>query len=216
MIREITIVGGTHGNEYLGPALIRKFEQQASFSNSRTGVTTLLANPEAVSAGVRFMDEDLNRSFSDDILSGGSNLIHEHRRAREINQLLGPKPCPDRFIIDLHSTTANMGMTLIVRDNNPFNLKAAAYVQQHCPDVKIIVSDVDRRFSRTLNGIAEFGLTVEVGAIPNGVVRHDLFVETEAVVLYLVEYLNHLAAQQPPVLPSEGRGLSGQRTNFLP
>ena len=202
MIREITIVGGTHGNEYLGPALIRKFEQINPFASSRIPVSTFLANPAAVKAGLRFIDEDLNRSFSDEILTGPSDPVYEHNRAREINEQLGPKPNPGRFLVDLHSTTASMGMTLIVKDNNPFNLKTAAYVQQHCTDVKIIMSDVDSQFSRTLNSLCDHGLTVEVGAIANAVVRHDLFANTEVVVARIVEFLDLMAEQKPVLLPS--------------
>ena len=202
MIREITIVGGTHGNEYIGPTLIRRFEQYYSFADSLTPVNTFLANPAAFAAGLRFIDSDLNRSFSDDILTGFSTSVYEHGRAREINDQLGPKPDSERFLIDLHSTTASMGMTLIVKDDNPFNLKAAAYVQQNCPDVRIIMSDVDRQFSRTLNSLCDHGLTVEVGPIANAVVRHDLFAETEAVVTRIVEYLNLVAGQKPVSLPS--------------
>ncbi|MGI9277778.1 MAG: aspartoacylase [Endozoicomonas sp.] len=202
MIREITIVGGTHGNESIGPALLKKFEQCHPFACSSIPVSTFLANPAAVTAGRRFIDEDLNRSFSDDILASPVSPVYEHDRAREINEQLGPKPNPERFLIDLHSTTANMGMTLIVKNDKPFNLKAAAYIQQHCPDVRIIMSDVDRRFGRTLNSLCDHGLTVEVGPIANAVVRHDLFAETEAVVARAVEYLNFLAGHEPGLLPS--------------
>ena len=199
MIHEITLVGGTHGNEYLGPTLIQRVNALGMYSNNPIPVSTFLANPRAYSAGIRFIDEDLNRSFSDDILSSTGGICYEHLRAREINQQLGSKPDAHRFIIDLHSTTANMGMTLILRDTITLNLHAAAYAQQQHPDIKIILSDLDQKHSRSLNSLSEFGLTIEVGPIPNAVIRHDQLIKTEAVIASLVEYIS-LSQNNPSVL----------------
>ncbi|KEQ19265.1 aspartoacylase [Endozoicomonas numazuensis] len=201
MIKKITIVGGTHGNELIGPYLIRKLEQDKSFSQSAIPVDYLLANTEACKRASRFIDADLNRSFTDEILNNNDDSVYEHRRAREINQLLGPKANNDRFIIDLHSTTSNMGMTLIVRDQAAFNLQAASYVQQHMPDVKVILSDRDKSFSRTLNSLSDYAMAIEVGPLPNGVLRHDQFAETEVVIKHLIDFTLMRHSQQPTALP---------------
>ena len=190
MIQEITLVGGTHGNEYLGSTIIERINNLGIYQNNPVPVSTLLANPRATQAGVRFIDEDLNRSFSDDVLSATGGTCYEHLRARELNRQLGPKTNRQRFLIDLHSTTANMGMTLILRDRTPFNLQAAAFAQQQHPDIKLILSDLDQKYSRSLNSICEFGLTIEVGPIANAVIRHDLLLQTEAVVNSLIEFIN--------------------------
>ena len=139
---------------------------------------------------MRFIDEDLNRSFSDDILSATGGVCYEQIRAREINRQLGKKNNRHRFLIDLHSTTANMGMTIILRDQTLFNLQAAAYAQLQHPDIRLIFSDLDQKYSRSLNSICEFGLTIEVGPIANAVLRHDLLLQTEAVITSLVEFIN--------------------------
>ncbi|MET4693111.1 aspartoacylase [Endozoicomonas lisbonensis] len=201
MIQEITLTGGTHGNEYLGPTIIQRLDSLGTYQNSNISVSTLLANPRATKAGVRFIDEDLNRCFSDDVLSASGCTCYEHLRAREINRQLGPRPNRHRFLIDLHSTTANMGMTLILRDRSPFNLQAAAYAQQKHPGIKLILSDLDQKYSRTLNSICEFGLTIEVGPIANAVIRHDLLLETEEVIASLVEFINLSHHQHPINLP---------------
>ena len=201
MIQNITLVGGTHGNEYLGPTIIQRVEALGTFQGSDVSVSTFLANPRATKAGLRFIDEDLNRSFDDDILSASGCVLYEHLRAREINRLLGPKSNPHRFLIDLHSTTANMGMTLILRDQLPYNLQAAAYAQQKHPDIKLIHSDLDLKYSRSLNSICEFGLTIEVGPIANAVIRHDLLRQTEAVIASLIEFVNLKHQQQTVELP---------------
>ncbi|WP_422132723.1 aspartoacylase [Endozoicomonas sp. ALD040] len=202
MIKRITIVGGTHGNELIGPNLIRKLEQDGSFKQSVIPVDYLLANVEAYKAVRRFMDADLNRSFTDDILNGDDDSVYEHRRARKINQLLGPKANNDRFIIDLHSTTSNMGMTLIIKDQAAFNLKAASYVQQQMPEVKIILSDRDNQFSRTLNSLSDYAVTIEVGPIPNGVLRHDQFSDTESVIQHLVDFTQMPENERDNILPA--------------
>ncbi|WP_461537571.1 aspartoacylase [Spongorhabdus nitratireducens] len=210
MIKNISIVGGTHGNEFLGPYLIHKLQNQKTFAASSIPVDFLLANPEAHKKSVRFIDSDLNRSFSDEILqtqdvdsyTTGYTDSYEHQRAREINDLLGPKPVDDRFIIDLHSTTSNMGMTLIVREGQLLNLQAAAFVQQTYPEVRIIVSD-SQRANGVLNSISHFGLAIEVGPIPNGVIRQDLFDMTEQVIHKLVEFLQLSSEQQTSITSDE-------------
>ena len=187
MIKQITVVGGTHGNEWLGPVLIDRVESEQTFLGGAIRVSTLLANPRAYQAGVRFIDKDLNRCFTRQILSG-SESYYEHQRAREIHKLLGNS---DNFIIDLHSTTSNMGLTVIVSSKDKVSLRAAAYVQQHMPEVKLIQSDRDLKVSKTLNSISGLGLSIEVGALPNNVVRHDLLEGTEKIVHLLIEYLEH-------------------------
>lgn len=203
MIQEITLAGGTHGNEYLGSTIIDRVESLGTYRNNPVPVSTCLANPRATQYGVRFIDEDLNRSFSDDVLSATGGICYEHIRAREINRQLGPKTNRHRFLIDLHSTTANMGMTIILRDRTPFNLQAAAYAKLQHPDIRLIFSDLDQKYSRSLNSICEFGLTIEAGPVANAVLRHDLILQTEAVIASLVEFIN-LSQNQPPVdLPDQ-------------
>lgn len=54
----ILVIGGMHGNEPLGPSVVKMFEQCPS-----TNVDTLIANPAAYKNKTRFVDQDLNRSF---------------------------------------------------------------------------------------------------------------------------------------------------------
>ena len=57
---------------------------------------------------------------------------HEAQRGREVHADLGPKgdSASADFIIDMHSTTANMGCTIIVNSYCDLALKAAAYLQE--------------------------------------------------------------------------------------
>ena len=202
IIEKITIVGGTHGNEFIGPYFIRKAEQAGTFQDNAIEVSTLLANPEAFAQARRFMDQDLNRSFSSDILSGTQDQ-HEYQRAREISRHFSQDKLSQHFIIDLHSTTANMGITLIVRNNEPLNLRAAAYVQKNMPEARILLSDMDHVQHQSLNSISRFGIVIEVGPLPNAVLRHDLFEATEKVVELVVKFLTLSKTREEPKLPEE-------------
>lgn len=64
-IKHVLIVGGTHGNELTGVYLLKKFEQCPELIRRPSFETiTLLGNPKAVEAGVRYIDKDLNRCFN--------------------------------------------------------------------------------------------------------------------------------------------------------
>ena len=197
-IDQVTIVGGTHGNEFLGPYFLEKISQTHLYKDAPVEVLTLLANPEAFSKSVRFVSHDLNRSFSKDQLDLELNSI-EIQRALTIKSQFDSSE-KKQFVIDLHSTTSNMGITLIVRDNDPFNLHAASYVQQHIPEVRILISDSEKQ-QQTLNSVSQWGLTIEVGPIPNGVVRHDLFKATEKTVTRLIKFLSLCKTREEPKLP---------------
>lgn len=197
-IDQVIIVGGTHGNEFPGPYFLRKVDQTGLYNNKPVEVTTLLANPDAFSKSVRFIDNDLNRSFTTKQLNSDSDSI-EIRRAQEIRALFDSSD-KQQFVIDLHSTTSNMGITLIVRDNDPLNLHAAAYVRQQMPEVHILISDSEKQH-QTLNSINQWGLTIEAGPVPNGVVRHDLFDATEKAVSQLIRFLSLGKTREEPRLP---------------
>jgi len=129
-ISRVAIVGGTHGNEFTGAYLIKKFETTPEIIKRPSFETlTLLANPQAFQAGKRYIDKDLNRCFTNQVLESSLESVYEENRAKFINKLLGPKGNPQfDFILDLHSSTANMGLTIILLNNHPFNLKLAAYL----------------------------------------------------------------------------------------
>ena len=61
---KILVLGGMHGNEPLGPEVVKLFKAAPV-----AGVSAVLANPEAIAANRRFTEEDLNRSFPGDPIS---------------------------------------------------------------------------------------------------------------------------------------------------
>jgi aspartoacylase len=190
-IANIAIVGGTHGNEYTGIYLLKIFKERQIFSKFKSFQTTLLlSNPKAFENQSRFIDFDLNRSFLNKDLADITLSAYEKNRSKAINNILGPKGnAKTDLIIDLHTTTANMGVTIILVDNNDFNLKMAAHLQSQLKDISIFYispSDSDNPY---LNSIAEYGFSLEVGPIPNGIVRHDILTKTYQTIICCLEFI---------------------------
>jgi hypothetical protein len=57
-MKQILVLGGMHGNEQLGIALVKLLEAKPI-----AGINTMIANPRAVTAVTRYTESDLNRSF---------------------------------------------------------------------------------------------------------------------------------------------------------
>ena len=81
----------------------------------------LLANEAAIDSCQRFVDTDLNRCFSQSKLrSCDVPDTYEWRRAREINERIGPRfsLAAADVCIDLHNTTSNFGCGIIITDTS--------------------------------------------------------------------------------------------------
>jgi aspartoacylase len=204
-VRTVTIVGGTHGNEYTGVWCIRQWEARRGEYEKlypSLEISTLLGNPDAHLENKRFIDTDLNREFAEERLNR-----HLHRekvpveaiRAREINDLLGPKcegeePCTD-LVLDLHTTTSNMGITLIVPEGDTLMTQAAAFVMHRCnaalgeDSCRILLHAIaDRSHRPNLSSAARHGFTIEVGPVPQGVLRHDAIDKTYAALHAVLDF----------------------------
>jgi len=184
LIKKVVICGGTHGNELTGVYLAKKYGW-------------FLANPAAVAVCHRYIDKDLNRSFSlSNLKAKSENLCAEELRAREINSLLGQKgseTAPD-LIIDIHNTTANMGITLILSSNDPIILGISAIIETEFKDVHIYLQLESRKESPYLGTIAKRDVCIEAGPQPHGTLNAELFFKVERVVfrfLELVEVWNN-------------------------
>ena len=173
--KTVYIVGGTHGNERTGVMLVRQWQQDSAPVQRKTFITRLLtANPDAVRCNTRFRHQDLNRSFGPSRQDGAAAENYEIRRAREIRELMAASRARGRvFAIDLHTTTSNMGVTLIT-DTAPGNLILAAHVKQRDPMVHIYAFPPGKRIDSCLRTAADGGLGLELGPVPQGVVRHDV------------------------------------------
>lgn len=111
----LIVVGSVHGNEPAGvEALLEISEKLTEISQRFRGRVYLLAgNTRALPRRVRFIDRDLNRSWTKNNLgvvgSQRSRKVSECRELTEIDQLLDSILITARaevFVLDLHSTSA--------------------------------------------------------------------------------------------------------------
>ncbi|NJO77948.1 MAG: aspartoacylase [Cyanobacteria bacterium RM1_2_2] len=191
LISRVLIVGGTHGNEFTGAYLIKKLEHYPALAHRASFETlTLFANPQAFAAKRRYIDKDLNRCFRRPDLQNLNLTSYEDLRAREIDRQFGAKgETPVNVIVDLHTTTSNMGLTVMV-DDHPFNLRLAAHLKAVNPSVNVYALPESRRAAAGLPSICPFGCTIEVGPIAQSVLNAEIFQKTEALVHTVLDYLD--------------------------
>jgi succinylglutamate desuccinylase len=203
-IRRVAIVGGTHGNEWTGIYLVKKFEQFPELIRRSSFETiTLMGNPKAIAANQRYIDQDLNRCFSCEDLSNPALTSYEEQRAKAIAAQLGSKENPQvDFIIDLHSSTANMGLTILPSSTDPFNLRLCAYLSQIDPEVRITCGIACHQDTPMLRSLSPLGCTIEVGAIAQGVLDARHFQQTEMLVHAILDYLDANNRGNPMPIPS--------------
>lgn len=199
-IKRVVIVGGTHGNELTGIFLVKKFQRLPTLIQRFTFETyTLLANPKAYEIGRRYVDTDLNRCFQRRDLENLNLFSYEAQRAKVIYLTFGTGGIIGAdFVVDLHTTTSNMGLTVIMRNKHPFNLRLAAYLISINPNVKVLDSGLKTLDSPYLDSICQFGCTIEVGAVAQGVLNATLFQQTEELIYAILDYLEAYNQGTPP------------------
>ncbi len=203
-IRRLAIIGGTHGNEFTGAYLVKKLKRFPNLvKRSSFETTTLLANPQAFAVARRYVDRDLNRCFSIKDLGNPQCSSYEDKQAKVIHQVLATEENSKvDAIFDLHSTTANMGLTIIPVSDRPFNLQLAAYLSSIDPTIKVYQwqQSHDRCFLRSR---FELGLTIEVGPIAQGVLNAWFFEQTEKLLCTILDYIEAYNRGQAPTAPSQ-------------
>jgi aspartoacylase len=198
--RTILIVGGTHGNERTGARLVRHWSAEPGFL-TRTGIATelLLANPSAVKANRRFIDRDLNRAFDPVDTANTALEGQENRLARALTRRFKPDGVPRcDLIIDMHTSTANMGVTLI-SDTNPFNLKLAEACRRRLNGARIYAFGPETLIHTGLRSMGRHGIGIEVGPTPQGVLRHEVLTQTRDAVGALLDVASDINGNGWPV-----------------
>ncbi|WP_341531946.1 aspartoacylase (plasmid) [Nostoc sp. UHCC 0302] len=205
LIKFVMIIGGIHGNELIGVYLIKLFEkvphliQRPSFESS-----TLLANPKAVAECRRHIEKDLNRSFNREDLNDPTLSTFEDKLAKQIyKNLKSQNQSQISMFVDLHSTTANMGLTLILVKLHPWLLQLAVYLSSINPEVRVIYIPSNAA-NNVLISQCELGFAIEVGPVPQGVLDAVLFQKTKEIVYAILDYLQAF-----------NQGLTQSNTNTL-
>lgn len=159
---KVVIIGATHGNEKTGAWLIEKWKAQPSLLPSKHEYLLLMGNPKALEQNLRFVDFDLNRSFN-----GGNqdSKTYEYIRAKELkNKLKEWTKGEDFFLIDLHTTTSNMGTTFIMSEKERLNAEVMRIVQNQLPESHLLFSFYDQQ-NIYLNSLSRYGVLIEVGPV---------------------------------------------------
>jgi len=195
-IRSLGIIGGVHGNERTGVEVVRQWQRRhlsAQFSGLHCHY--FLANPRAIAANQRYIDRDLNRCFRQRDLDNTALIGYEYGRARELAQQIAAAEID--LIIDLHTTTADMGTTLILNQSQPLLLNLAAYLSQADPTIRVLqyAPQADLPYIR---GLCPLGLTIELGPVPQGINDPTAIAKTQETLIKILNYLQVLTSGNPP------------------
>ncbi|MFM7087805.1 MAG: aspartoacylase [Cyanobium sp.] len=186
----VLVVAGTHGNEINAPWLIEHAlaaAQPAGSAGPAGGggmalegllLETVIGNPAARAAGRRYLERDLNRSFVPSLLAASGPVPLEVERARQLLHSHGPQgqqPC--LVALDLHSTTAAMGNSLVVYGRRPVDLALAAALQRQL-GLPVYLHEADARQTGFLVERWPCGLVIEVGPVPQGVLQPAIVQQT--------------------------------------
>lgn len=206
MIKNVAIVGGTHGNEYTGIYLLKQWQKNKDIvERDSFELEMVFANPRAYDANRRYTDCDLNRQFLLHDLANSELSNYEQSRAKVINQQLGPKGTEQTkcdFIIDLHNTTSNMGPSLIILQSDDFNLKLAAYVKMKMPKAVIVLEDqIPVAEQAYLCSVAPQGVIIEIGPQPQSVLRQDILDWMQEMTTHVLDYVDLSNQGELPQLP---------------
>lgn len=205
---KVLVVAGTHGNERNAPWLLEQtglIGAQGSpalqLDAAGLAVVGLIGNPEAYAEGRRYCDRDLNRSFTPELLQDQARPVRELRRARALLAAHGPQGAdPCLVAIDLHSTTAAMGNSLVVYGRRPADLALAAALQGDL-GLPIYLHEADARQNGFLSERWPCGLVIEVGPVPQGVLSAMVIQQTR---LALESALRRLAEARSGALALPG------------
>lgn len=199
-IKKIGLVGGTHGNELTGVYLLRKWMAEPALVQ-REGLDTrlLMANPRAIRAGKRYMDRDLNRCFSRELLDEPLRNCSEMERALSIDSKLGPKGSSEAcdLIVDLHNSTAAMGLTLIVSRLDPFLLFACKRLLAADDQIRVYLMPEEQESSPYLPSISPRDICLEAGPQAHGILCADLFLGVERTVHRILDLAVEWNSESP-------------------
>ena len=163
-LKKILIVSGTHGNEINPVWAINQFNKQFKTIDKNIEYKFVIGNPLAYERGCRYIDNDLNRSFDLNRYSL-NNSIYEIERANFLVEKFGVnglEPC--QIAIDLHTTTANMGTSIVMYGRRKRDFCLAALLQ-HKFGLPIYLHEKDEKQTGFLVEAWPCGLVIEIGSV---------------------------------------------------
>ena len=106
--KKVLILGSQHGDELSGERLYRHIRR--SHPNIYDCIKFMLGNPKARKLGTRFVESDMNRSYT------GARDTYEQRRAMKILEMIEREGYD--LVLDLHTTTVEQPPCLILEEIN--------------------------------------------------------------------------------------------------
>jgi len=164
-VQRILIVSGTHGNEINPVWAVKKFNREENSLNNGIEYEYIIGNPVAYEKGYRYIDVDLNRSFKEIKNHDQDNSVYEINRANFLVDqfgINGSKPC--QIAIDLHTTTANMGTSIVMYGRRFKDFCLAALIQNKF-GLPIYLHEKDKAQTGFLVEAWPCGLVIEIGAV---------------------------------------------------
>lgn len=148
------ITGGIHGNEPSGIVAMKKVfdilkKEKPSIKGKVVGVS---GNREALQKDVRYIDEDLNRTWTVENIASGKEDSHEKKEMFEIINVLEKYPEEDftkRYFLDCHTTSSASEPYISVQDvndNDEWAHKFPTYIIRGFSD--IVLGCIDHYESR--------------------------------------------------------------------
>lgn len=168
----------------------------------------LLTNVASISSNTRYVEEDMNRCFfKADLDDPDKTKTLEQKRAKELNAVLGPKGTADAadLIIDLHNTTADTGVALMMAPKDELGHAIAAHLIALDSSVRVCNWNATQTDWPMLPSVGKHGMTFEVGAVAWGVVDGAVYQKTRRLVLAALEYVeahNAALAREGPWQPA--------------
>ena len=165
-VQRILIVSGTHGNEINPIWAVKKFNREENSLSHDVEYVYIIGNPVAYEKGCRYIDADLNRSFKEIQNHNQFNSsVFEINRANFLVEqfgIHGSKPC--QIAIDLHTTTANMGTSIVMYGRRLKDFCLAALLQNKF-GLPIYLHEKDKAQTGFLVEAWPCGLVIEIGAV---------------------------------------------------
>ena len=166
-VKRILVVSGTHGNEINPIWAVKKFNREGN-NNIKKEIKYefIIGNPLAYEKGSRYIDADLNRSFNENKnLDQQKEIIYEIKRANFLLDqfgINGTESC--QIAIDLHTTTANMGTSIVMYGRRSKDFCLAALLQNKF-GLPIYLHEKDDTQTGFLVEAWPCGLVIEIGAV---------------------------------------------------
>ncbi|MDT0646520.1 succinylglutamate desuccinylase/aspartoacylase family protein [Zunongwangia sp. F260] len=149
------VTGGIHGNEPSGVKALEKVfsELEKTRPEINGTIVGVAGNKMALNQNKRYIDEDLNRTWTEENVNQEKKDSHEKKEMFEIIELLKKFPEKDftkRYFLDCH-TTSSPSLPYVsvqeVNDNDEWAHKFPTYIIRGFSD--IITGDIDHYLSRT-------------------------------------------------------------------